>query len=94
MQHDPGVTLLSNDPPSYSPSSINIHQRTEQLRAGLVLAGFGGSCNAYRGADVFWKGYPYTDEQLGDGLQSTLDKVDAEQQLILLTHVGPNSSRM
>lgn len=48
--------MLSDDPPRYSPASTNVHRRVVPLRDGLLLAGFGGSCDAFRDGAIKWAG--------------------------------------
>ena len=64
------------------------------------MAGFGGSTPARRGDEQVWSGFPYSteaeaaavlDRDLTPAISSAVDNPQADQ-LLLLTHVGPDGS--
>jgi len=97
--HDPLSTFDVESEDSIRIGGTNIHKRVVPLTHGLVLAGFGGSVPAFfdesRGNEQVWSGYPFETEEefareFGPFVRESLLK--QEQQILLMTHVGPSAS--
>ena len=101
--HDPASTMKlgsPNDHAKLTPHSTNMHGKAIEIEDGLVLCGFGGSCNAYNSVSgkIRWRGYPYEDEtEMQQSLSSLMQYVDKnfskDSQILLLTHVGPQHAK-
>ena len=101
--HDPASTMKlgsPNDHAKLTPHSTNMHGKAIEIEDGLVLCGFGGSCNAYNSVSgkIRWRGYPYEDEtEMQQSLSSLMQYVhknfSKDSQILLLTHVGPQHAK-
>jgi Icc-related predicted phosphoesterase len=97
--HDP-VTMFTH--PSYARAvpragGLNLHGQMLTLCPGLVIIAFGGSHPAFQDDKQKWNGFPYLsheeiDKALTAYINLALEKVGEEEQVILMTHVGPAST--
>lgn len=101
--HDPAPTMTLGSPNAHAkltPHSTNMHGKAIEIEDGLILCGFGGSCNAYNSVSgkIRWRGYPYEDETemqqgLGSLMQHVHNNFSKDSQILLLTHVGPQYAK-
>ncbi|RHZ47937.1 hypothetical protein Glove_564g32 [Diversispora epigaea] len=96
--HDPDTTFLpssSSDEEKKDEilNSINFHQKVIQISSGLSIVGFGGSTDAVwknQPETVVWPAFPQnTESLLTEKLPILLDQIK-EDDIILITHVGPS----
>ena len=101
--HDPKLTMKKNDKQEHlklTQHSINLHEDAIEIEDGLVLCGFGGSCNAYNSVTgaIRWHGYPFIKEdesEIRTGINKLIKHVNMkfskDSQILLMTHVGPQN---
>jgi Icc-related predicted phosphoesterase len=96
--HDPKSMFQSMDAdgPRMTPHSLNIHNRFLKIAPNLFLAGVGGSVpGLYEDGSEAWLGYPYGSEAdyadvLEPFLRLNLSKLEENDKLLLVTHIGPD----
>ncbi|KRX03991.1 hypothetical protein PPERSA_12438 [Pseudocohnilembus persalinus] len=87
---------------------VNIHKQKVEIAKNLYLLGFGGSIPGYKYnektqkyTDQVWVGFPFINddnygEELTDFIYNNIenkDETNSDQQIILLTHIGPQFSK-
>jgi Icc-related predicted phosphoesterase len=96
--HDPKT--MFDKKPQLTKNSVNMHKNVVQLAPGLLIAGFGGSVPSYYAPELrreAWKGYPFTteekfEEEWDKFLNQNIIPQLHNNQLLLMTHVGPSGS--
>jgi len=104
--HDPDTSFLpSNDQDrkenlnrasEENPITKNFHNESVQLAPGLSIVGFGGSTDGVlRNSPeaVIWPAFPRnTETLLSERLPVLIDQVGNDDDIILVTHVGPSKT--